>query len=47
MSLSKWMTGSLLVLFVAGTAAAGSYKQYQADFLNVAAEEESLETLRN
>jgi len=43
MSLSKWMTGTLLTLFVAGTAAAGSYQQYQAEFLKVAAQEEAAE----
>ncbi len=43
MSVSKWMTGSLLALFVAGTAAAGGYQQYQAEFLTVAAQEEAAE----
>ena len=43
MKLSKWMTGILLTLFVAGTAAAGSYQQYQAEFLEVAAQEEAAE----
>lgn len=43
MSLSKWMTATVLALFVAGTAAASSYQQYQAEFLKVAAQEEASE----
>ena len=43
MSLQKWMSVTVLTLFVAGTAAAGSYQQYQAEFLTVAAQEEAAE----
>jgi outer membrane protein OmpA-like peptidoglycan-associated protein len=43
MSLSKWMAATVLALFVVGTASAGSYQEYQADFLKVAAQEEAAE----
>lgn len=41
--MSKWITGCVLALFVAGSAAAASYSDYQQEFLRVAAQEEAAE----